>query len=130
MAGANTLGKRLRWLRDARGETLKQVGDRAGVADMTISRIERGLGQSLNVATLIRLSRALRVEPVGLFLAALADQQPQPAPDKLEGEASQRPPSRSTERHPAKEVARSSCDVVPSSGASRHPSHSDLVSRP
>lgn len=74
MAGANTLGKRLRWLREQRGLSLDAIADVAGVSRQYIRQMELGQVGNPTVATLIGLSDALNVDAAGLFVAAVSDQ--------------------------------------------------------
>lgn len=70
--------------RDHRGLTQKQLGERLGVTDMTVSRWETG-GALLNTSVMAALAEALDIEPQDLFRsptqpsadALLRDQSPE-----------------------------------------------------
>lgn len=52
--------------REKRGLTQKQLGERLGVADMTVSRWERNTSQ-LNTSVLAAVAEALDIEPADLY---------------------------------------------------------------
>ena len=54
------------------GYTQKQLGDRIGVSQVYISRIENGDVEGLTIGKLIKLANALRIEP-GELLTKLLD---------------------------------------------------------
>lgn len=62
MAHSNTIGDRLRILREFRDVTQQALADRAGCSIDTIRKLEQGVRQSANIATLRALARALDVE--------------------------------------------------------------------
>lgn len=62
MARDNTIGDRLRILREFRDVTQQALADRAGCSIDTIRKLEQGVRQSANIATLRALARALDVE--------------------------------------------------------------------
>lgn len=59
------VGSQIREARRAKGLTLKEVGERMGVAEATVSRYEKG-GQNLTVETLHKIAEALGLE-FGVF---------------------------------------------------------------
>lgn len=72
MPGASRIGPRrprriylVEW-RDARGLTQKQLGDRLGVSDLTVSRWERG-ASLLSTDVLAAVAEALNAEPTDLY---------------------------------------------------------------
>jgi transcriptional regulator with XRE-family HTH domain len=60
------LGARIRALRVARGETLRQLAARAGVTESFLSQVERGVA-SPSIATVQRIARALGTSIAELF---------------------------------------------------------------
>lgn len=56
-------GRRLKRLRQDRDWTLQELGERAGVNESSISRIEHGTLPGVTVETLMRLCRALDCTP-------------------------------------------------------------------
>lgn len=58
---------RLKDLREAAGLSQQQLGDLAGVRQATISEVERGLKQRIDLGILERLATALGVEPGALI---------------------------------------------------------------
>jgi putative transcriptional regulator len=54
---------RIRELRDEKGLSQQELGDLAGVRQATISELESGKAQRLDLKTLERLAIALDVEP-------------------------------------------------------------------
>lgn len=59
-------GENVRKARDARGWTQEELGERAGLAPVQISRIERGK-REIRLGTFIRLIAALDTEPSELL---------------------------------------------------------------
>lgn len=59
---------RVREIREALGWSQDYLADVSGVTQKTISRIERGVGKSIDFDVLERLARALRVDPAVLFV--------------------------------------------------------------
>ena len=55
---------RLRYWRERRFLTQEQLAERAGVTSATISRLEQG--QSARLTTLVKLAKALEIEPGAL----------------------------------------------------------------
>ncbi len=66
-AGRQTLGQRIRGLREAAHLTQEKLAEAAGIGRITLVRIEKG-EQSPNYETLIALARGLRREPSELLL--------------------------------------------------------------
>lgn len=64
--GRAGLPARLRWLREARNITLRQLGDAAGTSASFISQLERGL-TGTTTSTLMRIANALGVSIADLF---------------------------------------------------------------
>jgi len=62
------MGLRLREWRDRRGYSVRELAKRAGVAYVTVSRIENG-HMSPTVEMLEKLARALKVHVIELFPA-------------------------------------------------------------
>jgi transcriptional regulator with XRE-family HTH domain len=60
------LGARIRALRLARGETLRQLASQAGVTESFLSQVERGVA-SPSIATVQRIARALGTSIAELF---------------------------------------------------------------
>jgi transcriptional regulator with XRE-family HTH domain len=60
------IGERLRYWREKRMLTMRELGDKAGVSYSTISRIETGRVVP-GIDTLIALARALDVHPMDLL---------------------------------------------------------------
>jgi transcriptional regulator with XRE-family HTH domain len=60
------LGARIRALRVARGETLRQLAERAGVTESFLSQVERGVA-SPSIASVQRIARALDHSIAQLF---------------------------------------------------------------
>jgi len=71
-AGRQSIGSRIRGLREAAGMTQEEMSSRAGIGRVTLVRIEKG-EQSPRYETLVALSRALGL-PLGELL--LADSAP------------------------------------------------------
>lgn len=63
---------RVRELREAKGLTQAQLGEKAGIRAATISRIEGGRVSGVEFATLEKLARALDVDPA-LLIAKTPD---------------------------------------------------------
>jgi transcriptional regulator with XRE-family HTH domain len=59
-------GRNLRALREEKGWTQEELADKAGLAAVQISRIERGV-REIRLTTLLRLITALQVSPNRLF---------------------------------------------------------------
>jgi transcriptional regulator with XRE-family HTH domain len=57
---AITFGKRVRQLREAKGWTLEQLAERAGMNELQVGHIERG-ASDVKLSTIVKLSRALGV---------------------------------------------------------------------
>lgn len=57
----------LKALREKRGYTQKQLGERIGVTQAYISKIENGDINSLTIGKLIKIANALRVKPTYLL---------------------------------------------------------------
>lgn len=62
-----TLGEHVRELRIAAGLSQAQLGESAGVTGSAISQLESGLSKTLKGDTLVRLARALAVDPTRLM---------------------------------------------------------------
>lgn len=62
---AEVFGARLREVRQERGLTQVQVGERTGIAQNHISEIERGI-RVPSVVTMLRLAAALECDPTDL----------------------------------------------------------------
>ena len=60
------LGARIRTIRRARGQTLRQLADRAGVTESFLSQVEREVA-SPSIATVQRVARALDLSIAELF---------------------------------------------------------------
>ncbi len=60
------LGPRIRTIRRARGQTLRQLADRAGVTESFLSQVEREVA-SPSIATVQRVARALDLSIAELF---------------------------------------------------------------
>ena len=62
-----SIGRKVRDLRKTLGLTLIELGDRVGLSQGQLSRLESGK-QGLRSATLLRLAKALNVKPIYFFL--------------------------------------------------------------
>lgn len=60
------LGGQLRALREAKGWTLEQAAEKAGVHAVSLSRVETG-SVNVTIATLVAVTRALGVSMADLF---------------------------------------------------------------
>ncbi|MEU6410259.1 helix-turn-helix transcriptional regulator [Microbispora sp. NPDC046933] len=60
---STTIGRRLRSLRLERGYSQAQLADRAGVSVDLVSLLERDLRESMSWASMVKLARALDVDP-------------------------------------------------------------------
>ncbi len=60
---SNTIGRRLREIRNWRGKKLKAVAELAGISEGHLSRIERGLQVVDRRSLIVRLANALQVAP-------------------------------------------------------------------
>ena len=69
MEEGRKLGQRIRKLRKQQKLSQTELAEKAGVALMTISRIERG-EHDPHVRTLVRIARALGVSTISLMLSA------------------------------------------------------------
>ena len=74
-ADGAAIGRRIAFIRRARGLTTRELARRVGVSQVHISRLEAGR-QAPRSETLIRLAEALRVEPYELLLPADAEGRP------------------------------------------------------
>lgn len=66
------IGRRVRELRKKQGLTLAELGDRVGLSQGQLSRLESGK-QGFRSALLLRLAKALDVKPVYFFLEQEAE---------------------------------------------------------
>ena len=66
---ACAIGRRVRDLRKQLGINTTQLGQRAGITQAQVSRLENGL-QGFRSATLERIAKALKVEPAYFFIDA------------------------------------------------------------
>ena len=62
----DTIGSRLRWARERRVLTQRQLAEQASVQEVTVSRIENGHYGPPKASTLQRLAAALEVDPAWL----------------------------------------------------------------
>jgi transcriptional regulator with XRE-family HTH domain len=60
-------GARLRWKRQWRGLSMRELGKKAGVNPVTIGRLEKGR-QPARLDTVRKLARGLEVEPIDLLV--------------------------------------------------------------
>lgn len=63
------IGRRMAALRRRKGLTMRRIGELTGLSEGQISRLENGQ-QGFRSETLIRIARALGVEPFSLYLPA------------------------------------------------------------
>ncbi|MBB2913165.1 transcriptional regulator with XRE-family HTH domain [Streptosporangium becharense] len=63
MHGSTTLGKRLRTLRLERGYSQQELANRAGLSVDLLSLLERDVRESMSWASMVKLARALDVDP-------------------------------------------------------------------
>jgi transcriptional regulator with XRE-family HTH domain len=61
-AAVARFGKKVRAARQARGWTQEELAERAGLAPVQISRIERGV-REVRLTTLLRIAQALQTTP-------------------------------------------------------------------
>jgi len=59
-------GKRVRRLREAKGWTLEQAGEAAGMNELQVGHIERGASDP-KLSTILKLARALGLRPEELL---------------------------------------------------------------
>jgi transcriptional regulator with XRE-family HTH domain len=59
-------GRNLRAAREAKGWTQEELAEKAGLASVQISRVERGV-REVRLTTLLRLTAALETTPARLF---------------------------------------------------------------
>jgi transcriptional regulator with XRE-family HTH domain len=59
---AIAFGKRLRQLREAKGWTLEELGEAAGMNELQVGHIERGASDP-KLSTLVKLAKALGIPP-------------------------------------------------------------------
>jgi len=74
---AHRIGRRLRTLRERRGLTAKDVAQRAGIAPMSLSRIELGY-HDIGFPTLAKLLAALGADWDDLAVSVEAEERPRP----------------------------------------------------
>lgn len=75
------IAARMRELRDARGLSLQDVADRAGIAKSHVWQIEQGKSANPTIATTVGIARALGVSLD--YLAGLSSAQPDLHPEAL-----------------------------------------------
>ncbi len=75
------IATRMRELRDARGLSLQDVADRAGIAKSHVWQIEQGKSANPTIATTVGIARALGVSLD--YLAGLSAAQPDLHPEAL-----------------------------------------------
>lgn len=63
MQGSTTLGQRLRALRLERGYSQQELANRAGLSTDLVSLLERGVRESMSWSSMVKLARALDVDP-------------------------------------------------------------------
>lgn len=73
-----TMGDRIRQLREARGLTQRQVGDYCKVTDASVSQWERGATANIKLATFLLLCEVLNTDAQYLIFGA--DRKPGPSP--------------------------------------------------
>lgn len=59
-------GRNLRTVREEKGWTQEELAEKAGLASVQISRVERGV-REVRLTTLLRLTAALETTPARLF---------------------------------------------------------------
>ena len=67
MKTVNTLGEKIRELRLAAGLSQAELGGAAGVSGSAMSQLEAGISKSPKAETLLKMAKALRVEPSQLL---------------------------------------------------------------
>ena len=65
---AQDIGRRIAAFRKERGLTLEELGERVGLSQGQMSRLENGR-QGLRSATLLRIAEALGVQPIQFFVS-------------------------------------------------------------
>ena len=61
-----TFGKRVRRLREAKGWTIEQMGEAAGMNELQVGHIERGASDP-KLSTILKLAKGLGVRPEELL---------------------------------------------------------------